>query len=29
MLLHLGTSGWSYDSWVKPFYPMGTRSAVQ
>jgi uncharacterized protein YecE (DUF72 family) len=25
-LLHLGTSGWSYEDWVGPFYPLGTPS---
>lgn len=24
---HIGTSGWSYASWVGPFYPPGTRPA--
>ena len=22
--IHIGTSGWSYDDWVGPFYPQGT-----
>lgn len=26
-LIHLGTSGWSYDDWIGPFYPPGTASA--
>ncbi|HEX6291661.1 MAG TPA: DUF72 domain-containing protein [Herpetosiphonaceae bacterium] len=26
-LIHLGTSGWSYDDWVGPFYPTGTTTA--
>lgn len=25
--LYLGTQGWSYSSWVGPFYPKGTRPA--
>ncbi len=25
--LYLGTQGWSYSSWVGPFYPQGTRPA--
>ncbi len=25
--IHLGTSGWSYDDWVGPFYPAGTPAA--
>lgn len=23
-LIHLGTSGWSYEDWIGPFYPSGT-----
>jgi uncharacterized protein YecE (DUF72 family) len=23
--IHIGTSGWSYDDWVGPFYPAGTK----
>lgn len=26
-LIRLGTSGWSYDDWVGPFYPSGTPAA--
>jgi uncharacterized protein YecE (DUF72 family) len=26
-LIHLGTSGWSYEDWVGPFYPTGTPAA--
>lgn len=25
--LCLGTSGWSYDSWIGDFYPDGTRKS--
>lgn len=25
--LYLGTSGWSYDSWIGDFYPDGTRKS--
>jgi uncharacterized protein YecE (DUF72 family) len=25
--IHIGTSGYSYDEWVGPYYPEGTRSA--
>lgn len=25
-LIHLGTSGWSYDDWIGPFYPAGTSA---
>lgn len=25
--LYLGTQGWSYDSWIGPFYPPGTTSS--
>ena len=25
--IRLGTSGWSYDDWVGPFYPKGTAKA--
>jgi uncharacterized protein YecE (DUF72 family) len=25
--IHLGTSGWSYDDWVGPFYPEGTTKS--
>jgi uncharacterized protein YecE (DUF72 family) len=25
-LIHLGTSGWSYEDWVGPFYPPGTTA---
>lgn len=24
---HIGTSGWSYDDWIGPFYPRGTAAA--
>ncbi len=27
MDLYLGCSGWSYDAWVGPFYPSGTKQA--
>lgn len=26
-LIHLGTSGWSYEDWIGPFYPPGTAAA--
>lgn len=26
--IHIGTSGWSYDDWVGPFYPPGTPKAA-
>jgi uncharacterized protein YecE (DUF72 family) len=26
-LIHLGTSGWSYEDWIGPFYPPGTSTA--
>jgi uncharacterized protein YecE (DUF72 family) len=26
-LIHLGTSGWSYEDWVGPFYPPGTSAS--
>lgn len=26
-MIHLGTSGWSYEDWVGPFYPTGTPAA--
>jgi uncharacterized protein YecE (DUF72 family) len=25
--IHLGTSGWSYEDWIGPFYPPGTSAA--
>lgn len=25
--IHIGTQAWSYDAWVGPFYPLGTRPA--
>ncbi len=25
--IHIGTSGWSYDDWVGPFYPAGVRKS--
>ncbi|MBX6333652.1 MAG: DUF72 domain-containing protein, partial [Gemmatimonadaceae bacterium] len=25
--IHIGTQGWTYDAWVGPFYPPGTRAA--
>ena len=24
--IRIGTSGWSYDDWVGPFYPAGTAA---
>jgi uncharacterized protein YecE (DUF72 family) len=26
--VHIGTQGWTYDAWVGPFYPDGTRPAA-
>src|SRR5450432_3917693 len=25
--IHIGTQAWSFDEWVGPFYPLGTRPA--